>query len=131
MAAEHRDRQVAKAHVLGENRQQRLDDTRAETVADHQAVDVARVERARRALDAERADQADAFADRDRELRIGPAAAGDQHGRFVERVAVRQFRHASRRSEIERSIRRSTVPCSVRMRSAAPSRRTMRSGDDA
>ena len=41
MAAEHGDRQVAKAHVLGKHGQQRLDDTRAETVADHHAVDVA------------------------------------------------------------------------------------------
>ena len=89
LAAEHGDRQVAKAGVLGEHGQQRLDHARAETVADHHAVDVAGVERARRALDAECADQADALADGDRETRIGAAAAGDQHGRFLERIAGR------------------------------------------
>ena len=118
MAAEHGDRQIAKAHIFGQHGQQRLDDARAETVADHHAVDVARIERARRALDAERADHADPLADRDRQRRIGAAAAGDQHARFVERIARRQFRQllAARRQAC--AMRRSTVPCSVRMRSA-------------
>ena len=94
MTAEHRDRQVAKAGVLGEHRQQRLDDARPEAVADHQSVDVARIERSGGALDAERADEPDALADGDRKLRIGAAAAGDQHGGFFERIGIRQLGHA-------------------------------------
>ena len=127
LAAENGDRQVAKARVLGEHRQQRLDDARAETVADHHAVDVTGVERARRALDAERADEADAFADGDRELRIGAAAAGNQHGRFLERIGVPAIPAAASPREASVRVRRSTVPCSARMRSAAASRRAMRS----
>ncbi len=65
---------------------------RAETVADHHAVDVAGIERARRAFDGERADHADLFADRDRQRRIRAAAAGDQHACLVERIGARQFR---------------------------------------
>ena len=61
--AKHGDRQIAKAHILGQDGQQRVDDARAKTFADHHAVDVAGLERARRALDAERADNADPFAD--------------------------------------------------------------------
>ena len=94
MAAEHRHRDVAEAGVFGQHRQQRLDDPRPEAVADHQPVDVAAVERAGGAFDAERADQTDPLADRDRELRIGAAATGDQHGRLVERIGIRQRRHA-------------------------------------
>jgi hypothetical protein len=55
---------------------------------------MSRALRARAALDAERADQADALADGDRELRIGAAAAGDQHGRFFERIGIRQLGHS-------------------------------------
>ena len=124
-AAEHGDRQVAKARVLGEHGQQRLDDARAETVADHHAVDVAGVERARRALDAERADQADALADGDRETRIGAAAAGDQHGRFLERIAGRHGGNLLAARGRAFRVRRKTVPCSARMRDAAASRRAI------
>ena len=66
MAAEHDDRQIAKAHILGEHGQERFDNARPEAVADDHAVDIARVEGACRALDAECADQADALADGDR-----------------------------------------------------------------
>ncbi len=93
VAAQHRDRQIAKASVLGEYGQQRFNDPRAKTVADDHAVDVAGMKRPRRALDAECADEADAFADRDRQLRIIPAAARDQDRRFIERIVGRHFRH--------------------------------------
>ena len=126
MAAEHGDRQVAKAHVFGEHGQQRLDDARPETVADHHAVDVARIERARRALDAERADHADPLADGDRKRRIGAAAAGEQHGRLVERIARRQFgRQLAARGQ--RAGAAQDRACKVRMRSAEPSRLAIRS----
>jgi len=92
MAAEHGDRKIAKAHIVGEHGEQRLDDARAKAVADHDAVDVAGVEGARRALDAERADQADALAERDRERRKAAAAADQEHGCVVKRIARRQFR---------------------------------------
>ena len=128
VAAEHRDRQIAKARVLGEHRQQRLDDARTETVADDHAVDVAGVERARRALDAERADEADTLADGDRKLRIGAAAAGDQHGRFLERIGVRQLRHAlaarGQRLHAAQAPCRAARGCATRR----SSRRTIRAG---
>ena len=57
-------------------------------------VDVAGIERAGGALDAERADEPDALADGDRKLRIGTAAAGDQHGGVFERIGIRQLGHA-------------------------------------
>ena len=116
MAAEHRDRQIAKTHVLGQHGQQRFDDARAEAVADDHAVDVAGIERARRALDAERADEADPLADRNRKLRIVAAAAGDQNRRFIERIVGRHFRHAARRGRKASPCGASTVPCSARMR---------------
>jgi hypothetical protein len=102
MAAEHRDRQIAKAHVLGEHGQQRFDDARTKAVADHHAVDVAGVERARRALDAERADHADALADGDRERGIGAAAADQKNDRVIERIAKHgavQRAHAEHRGQ--------------------------------
>ena len=68
MTGQHGDRQLAKAHILGQDGQERVDDARAKAFADHHAVDVARVECARRALDAERADEADPLADGDRKL---------------------------------------------------------------
>ena len=60
-------------------------------VADYHAVDVARVERARRALDAQRAHYADLLAERDGEQWVGTAAAGEQHGRLFNRIGFRQF----------------------------------------
>ena len=83
---EHADRQVAKARVLGQHRQQRLDHAVAQPLADHHAVDVAGVEIARSGFDAKRPDQAHALADRDRERRIGAAAPDAQHGGVVEQV---------------------------------------------
>ncbi len=127
MAAEHGDRQIAKPHVLGQHGQQRFDDARAKAVADDHAVDIARVERARRALDAERADQADLLAD-------ARPKAPDRSGRG--RRPARSRRRADRSPAVRAAARRatqacgcgaSTVPCSARMRSAEPSRRTMRS----
>ena len=42
-------------------------------------------------IDAERADHAHALADRDAQRRMMAAAADQQHGRVVERIAGRQF----------------------------------------
>ena len=122
MAAEHGDGQVAKTHVLGKHGQQRLDDARTKSVADHHAVDVAGIERARRAFDAERADEADAFADGDGKLRIGAAAAGDQHGRLFERVAVRQFRDglAARGERLHAAQNRAVQRADARCRGEPP-----------
>ena len=92
MAAEHRNRQIAKTNVLGKHGQQRFDDARTKAVADDHTVDVTGIERTRRALDAERPDKADPLADRDRKLRIAPATAGDQNRCLLERIAGRQFR---------------------------------------
>ncbi len=92
MAAGDDDRQIAKAHVLGEHGEQRLDHARAKTLADHHAVDVAIVERAGCALDRQGADHAHPLADRDRQARVRAAAPGDQHGRLVERIGSREFR---------------------------------------
>src|SRR6516164_10933094 len=50
------------------------------------------LERARRALDGERADDADMAAGGGAQPRIGAAAAGDQDTGFVEGIGVRQLR---------------------------------------
>ena len=121
MADQHGDRQIAKAHVLGEHRQQRLDDARTEAVADDHAVDVAGIERARRALDAERADQADTLADGDRQLGIRAAAAGDQHGCFVERIGVGQLRQVlAARGERPHAAQHRAVQCAHAHRGDEP-----------
>src|SRR5689334_4674273 len=67
-AAEQRNRNVAKPRVLGERGQERIDGRRAIAFADEYSVELARHEIACGAFDAERADQADPFADRRRKL---------------------------------------------------------------
>ena len=122
---EHADRQVAETRVLGQHGQQRLDHARPEAVADDDAVDVAGVEIARGGLDAERADEADALADRDRQRRIGAAASDAQHGRVVEQVvrtADGSVTLAARRCA--RAAARSRA--AMRTRSAERSRATSR-----
>ncbi len=91
---EQADRQIAKARILGKHGEQCLDHARAETIADDHAVDVATVEMARGGLDRERADQADPFADRDRQCRVGPAATDTQHGRIAQHVGRDARRNA-------------------------------------
>jgi len=83
---EHADRKVAKARVLGQHGEERLDDPGTQAFADDDAVDVAGVEIAGRGLDAQCADEADALADRDRKHGIGPAASHAEHGRVIEHV---------------------------------------------
>src|SRR3954467_4736714 len=92
--AEHADRQVAKARVLGQHGDQGFYHARPKAVADDDAVDVAGIEIAGGGLHAEGADQTDAFADGGGERRKGTAAAETNYGGFVEQrweraVAVR------------------------------------------
>ncbi len=87
------DGQIAKARIRGERGEEGFDRARPEPVPDDEAVDIAGIEVARGILHAERADQADPRADRGGKCRIGPAAAGDQHGRFLQRVERRQLRN--------------------------------------
>src|SRR5438876_10422693 len=51
---EHSDREIAEAGIFGEHREQRIDRAGAESIADHHAIDVARIEKTRGGLDAER-----------------------------------------------------------------------------
>src|SRR6516164_3892733 len=67
---QHADRQIAKAYVLGEHGQQRLDDACTQALTDDDAVYVTRVEIAGGGLDAQRPNEPDAFADRDRKCGI-------------------------------------------------------------
>ena len=102
--ADHRHRNVAEAGVLREQGEEGLDHARRKAVADHDAVDVARGEMLGGGLHAERAQHLDALADGDAERGIERAAAGDQHGRVVERVADRQRRQlAAMRARRSRS----------------------------
>ena len=89
--AEHADRQIAITGVFAHRDQERFDIARTEAVAEHQTVGVAGFEIARGGFDAERADGAGAFADRDRERRVSAAAAGDDHGGIVERIVARHI----------------------------------------
>ena len=114
--AEHADRQIAIAGVFAHRDEERLDIARAEAVAEHKAVGVARFQIARGGLDAERADGAGAFADRDRERRISAAAAGDDHGGVVERIVAR---HVGKRMAVGSAPSRrgaSREPCKLRAR---------------
>jgi len=61
MVADDGNRQIAKARFFREHGEQRFDHARVEPFADDHAVDVARFERARRALDGERANDPDMF----------------------------------------------------------------------
>ena len=91
--AEHRHRQVAKARVLRQQREEGVNRTLGQAVADDDAVDLAGLETARAMIDAERADHAHALADRDAQRRMVAAAADQQHGGVVERIAGRQLGH--------------------------------------
>ena len=74
-------------------REEGVDRARGEAVADDDAVDLAGLETGCALIDAERADHAHALADRDAQRRMMAAAADQQHGRIVERIAGRQFGH--------------------------------------
>ena len=87
-AAKQRDRKIAEAGILAKRSEERIDHRRTVAFADENAVELARVEIACGAFDAERADQADAFADDSCKFGIGPAASGDKHSRIVERIAA-------------------------------------------
>ena len=63
--------------------------------------------------------------------RIGAAAAGDQHGRLVQAGRIVGSAGTTSPREASVSMRRKTVPCSARMRDAAPSRCTIRAGGSA
>ena len=86
----HHDRQIAKARILGQHGEEGIDHARAKTFAEHDAVDVARVEVFRGGFDRERADHAHPFAERYRKRRIGGAAADQQHGGVAGGIGVRQ-----------------------------------------
>ena len=90
IACRHDDGKVAEAGVLRQHGEEGVDHARAETFAEHDAVDVPDVEMLRRRLDRERADHAGALAKRDRQRRIGAAAADQQHGRVARRIDMRQ-----------------------------------------
>ena len=47
----HHDRQIAKAGILGQHREESIDHARAKTFAEHDAVDVAGIEMFGRGLD--------------------------------------------------------------------------------
>ena len=91
--ADHRHRQVAAARVLREQSEEGLDHARRKAVADHDAVDVARLDMLGSGFDAERADHLDTLAHGDAERGIERAAADDQHGGVVECVGHGKLRH--------------------------------------
>ena len=96
----------------------RFDIVRIEAVADHEAVGIARFQIARGGLDGQHADQAGLFAERDRKLRIGAAASGEDHGRVLERIGVGRLRQmlTRRPSRLRRAA--STLACKARTRRA-------------
>ena len=115
-------RQRAKAGILGKNGEEGVGDARTKPVAEHDAVDIAGVEMFGCRLDAQGANQRHALAQCDGELRIGSAAPDQKDGCVLQGIAVSQadVGEAS-------AIRRSTVVCRVRTRSAAVRRASRRS----
>ena len=90
--AEHRHRQVAEARVLGQHRRGRRRPSRAGRPSPMTMPSTSRALRQpARLIDAERAHHAHPLADRDAERRMVAAAADQQHGRVVERIAGRQL----------------------------------------
>ena len=89
VASGQNDGKVAETGVLGQHGEEGVDHARAETFAEHDAVDVPDVEMLRGRLDRERADHAGALAKRDRQSRIGAAAADQQHGGVARRIDMR------------------------------------------
>ena len=87
------DRQLAEPRVGGKRGQKRFDGARPKALAEDEPVDFLGVEMARGVLDAERADRADARADRGGKRGIAAAAPDHQHGRLVERIAVGELRN--------------------------------------
>ena len=103
----HHHRQIAKAGILGQHREEGIHHARTEPFAEHDAVDIAGVEMLRRGFDRERADHADPLAERYRKRRIGGAAADQQHGGVAGRIEVGCVARASGSP----SMRRITVIC--------------------
>ena len=100
---EQPDRQVEKARVLGEHGQERLGRARAEPFADYDAVHVAGVEVVHCGLDAERTDEPEALADRDRKRWIGGGAADAQHCCAVEQAGGNRGRDSRSRARAARA----------------------------
>ena len=92
----HHDRQIAKAGVLGQHREEGVDHARAKAFTEHNAVDVSDVEMPGRGLDRERADHAGPLAERYRQRGVGAAAADQQHRRITRRIDMRQCDRCSR-----------------------------------
>src|SRR5258708_7883291 len=76
--------QVAELRVLREKREEGVDRTGGEAIADDDAVDLAGLETAGALIDAERADHSHPFTNRDAQGRVVAAAANQQHGGVVE-----------------------------------------------
>src|SRR5947209_2968111 len=77
------NRQMAKPRVLGQYGEKRVDDTGAETFAEHDAIEVAGIEMLGGGFDAERPDHPQPLTESHRQRRIGAAPADQQYGRFV------------------------------------------------
>ena len=84
----HHHRQIAKARILGQHREEGIHHARTETFAEHDAVDVAGVEMLGGGFDRERADHPDPLAERYRKRGVGGAAADQQHGGVAGRIEV-------------------------------------------
>ncbi len=85
----HHDGQIAEARILRQHREEGIHDARAKTLAEHDAVDVARAQVLGRGFDRERADHAHPLAERHRERRVGRATADQQHGRITRGIGFR------------------------------------------
>ena len=120
----HHHRQIAEARILGQHREEGIHHARAKTFAEHDAVDVARVEMFRRGFDARarrRRPSARRATPRARDRR----RRGRSGARW--RRARDRYRSSGSRAAGSPSSRRITVECSVRTRSAARSRAIRRS----
>ena len=116
--AEHADRQIAKATVLGDHGQEGFDIAGMEAVADQEAVGVARLQITRRRLDAQHADHAALFADRNAESGIA-ARRGRPRPRSRHRADRSPVLPEARgRRSRGMAARRNTLACRLRTRSA-------------
>ena len=82
----HHDGQMAKARIFAEHGEERVDHAVGKTFAEHDPVDIARIEMFGRRFDAQRADDAHAFAERNGKRRIGAAASDQKHRRIANRI---------------------------------------------
>ncbi len=128
LMADDADRQIAETRVLRNDGQDGFDALRVEAIADHEAVGIARLEKAGGGFDGEDADQTGMLADADRKLRIGAPASGEDDRGIFDGIAARCLRYGFPGGLSGLGAAQDTLACSVRTRSTDATRAVTAAG---